>query len=104
VFNGNPLDPDGFELHFRSMDHAQKSLERRRARRLGEVAAPISSTDSGYVVDDEGDVVMRDCAKFSQFDLVKVDANTGSFEFVNAQGDRCVLTRVMFRSFRYDAF
>ena len=98
-FEGNPLDPDGFRLHFRPKDYADRAIGRRRARVLGEVAEVAE-----HVVDEDGDVVERDSADFKQADLVKVNPSNGSFEFVNEQGDRCVLTRVSYRAFRYDAF
>ena len=103
-FNGNPLDPEGFQLHFRPMNHAQKVAERRRALRASADAIMGATPTPEYVVDDEGDVVQRDYAAFRQTDLVKVNPTNGSFEFVNEQGDRCVLTRVVYRSFHYDAF
>jgi hypothetical protein len=101
VFNGNPLDPEGFRLHFHAMDHVQKVAERRRARQQV-LAGAIATPD--YVVDEDGDVVERSWADFKQTDLVKVNPTNGSFEFVNEHGDRCVMTRILYRSFRYDAF
>lgn len=101
-FEGNPLDPDGFTLHFRDMDHVRK------ARRDRISAGPLGSAEAvatdDWEVDDCGDVNPRDAAKFEQGDLIKVNPQAGSFEFVNPEGDRCILTRAMYRSYNFDAF
>jgi adenylylsulfate kinase-like enzyme len=96
VFEGNPLDADGFTLHFKDMDYIKKK------KRLG-TSQPVLASDD-FEVDEFGDVDERDSAKFTQGDLVKVNPQAGSFEFVNPEGDRCILTRVMYRSYHFDAF
>lgn len=104
VFDGNPLSNEGFRLHFQAMDHAQQVAQRRQARRLGQDTPIASGMLAEHIVDEDGDVVQRDYADFKQTDLVSVNPSNGSFEFRNAEGDRCVLTRVAYRSFHYDAF
>ena len=99
-FDGNPLDADGFRLHFRPKDFADRAPSQHKTRMLGQAIPAVVD----HVVDEDGDVVERDSANFKQADLIKVNPSNGSFEFVNEQGDRCVLTRVSYRAFRYDAF
>lgn len=103
-FDGNPLSQEGFRLHFRAMDHAQREMMRRERRRAAYQTSEEGLLASNVMVDEDGDVVERDQADFKQTDLIKVNPVNGSFEFVNEQGDRCVLTRITYRSFHYGAF
>lgn len=96
VFEGNPLNSDGFEVGFGSLVQPNLAPGLRAANRK----RAIQALAEARMTDDDHEGTTR----FVPADLTKVLAKAGVYEFQNEEGITAVLTKVAQRHFNYGAF
>jgi hypothetical protein len=107
VFNGNPLNGEGVEVNYSTVDHNNNGSRPRRGRPIAQLGRSVDVAEI-TTPDFDGDEEEYGCITFDQNDLVKVLPAQGVYEFemsYRSHTYKLIMTkRASQTNFNYGAF